>query len=118
MIDNRLVNTFLDESVHAEKSPLLEGSVQGAKAALVAAPLGAVYGLLRNKKPALYGALTGAAAGTAFGLVAAAAQKYENMKREAELKYHMQNVIERNPEILASTAPQFAQGFQNVYHPH
>jgi hypothetical protein len=111
-----MLETFLDAETEVEKSPKIVGATQGAKAAIIAAPLGMAIQALRGRSPIVGGVVSGLAVGGAAGLLAAAMQKYKNMQTESALKYHMQNLIERNPEMMQnSQLPQtFSRGFENV----
>lgn len=122
------IEIALEEDVRVRKSPQVEGMIQGGKAALLAAPLGAAVQLLRNKNPLPAAAVTGFGAGIITGLAAAAAQKYKNLKTESELRYHLRNMVDREP-MVAMPEPAalsqavdysrgFDRGFANVHNPY
>lgn len=128
MADKGPIEYAIEEDVRLKKSPHVEGMIQGAKAAIVAAPLGMAVQALRGRNPLGGAAITGIGAGVIAGLIGAAAQKYKNLKTEAELRYHMRNMVEREP-MVAMPEPQalsqavnfshgFGQGFQDVHHPY
>ena len=109
-----MLQRYLDTEAEFEKSPKIEGLVQGGKAALLAAPLGAAVQALRGKSPAVGGAAAGFGAGILIGLAAAAAQKFKNMQTEAQMKYHIQNISDDQPQLT----PMFSRGFENVRNPY
>ena len=111
-----MLERYLDAEVELDKSPKIEGFTQGAKAAVVAAPIGAAIQALRGKSPAVGAIASGLAVGMVAGLAAASVQKYKNMQAESQMKYHIQNVMDRNPTMFQQ--PQFSQGFENVRYPY
>ena len=91
------VGKTVDEAVAIERSPLVEGFIAGLKAALVGAPVGAAATSLAGKG-ALPGALAGALIpGLVAGLAAAGNQKMENLNTEAVIRYHTENIKQREP---------------------
>lgn len=126
LTDKNPIELAIEEDVRVRKSPHVEGMIQGAKAAIVAAPLGAAVQALRNRNPWGGAAVAGLGAGAIAGLLGAAAQKYRNLQTEAELRYHMRNLVDREP-MVAMPEPQaltqavdhargFGQGFERVHH--
>jgi len=115
---------MLEQDAEFNKSPKVEGVLQGAKAALLAAPLGAAVQALRNKSPGMGALVTGLGAGLLAGLSAAAVQKYRNLKTEADMRYHLRNMVEREPTVMLPEPGAmrdivgFTRGFENVYHPY
>jgi hypothetical protein len=98
-------NAFIDESLQADqiyrKSPFVEGFKTGIKAALVAGPTAATYALFHHgKSPLLTGLLGAAGGGLAFGTLGAASQEVDNRLREAELRYHIKNMKQRDPFVM------------------
>lgn len=80
------------------KSPAVEGFISGFKAALVGGPVAATYALLSGgKRPLLAGGLGALGAGAVVGGLAAAKQEIDNRVREAELRYHLNNMKDREP---------------------
>lgn len=115
----------VEENVRWQKSPALAGAIEGAKAGLMAAPVGAAIQGLRGKNMPLGALISGLGAGVLTGLTAAAIQKYKNMREEAVLRYHAQNLVQDEPMAfmpppaalnqVAYLRPGFAQGFENVH---
>ena len=103
----------LDEAAEVEKSPKVEGAIQGAKAAVIAAPLGAAIQALRGKNPYVGALIAGLGVGATAGAAAAAVQKYKNMRQEADLRYHLRNMVDREPGV-ALPDNNFVSGFNNV----
>ena len=97
-IDNRsFVGEVIDKSVQLERSPLAEGFMAGLRAALMGAPIGAGVNALRGGNAGT-GALVGALIpGIIAGLARASAQKVENLNTEAAIRYHAQNIKDREP---------------------
>jgi hypothetical protein len=118
------ITIAVEEAVKAEKSPSVEGFVQGTKAALMAAPVGAAIQALRDKNPKMGALIAGLGVGALAGISAAAVQKYNNTKTEAELRYHMRNMINREPTVALPSPIEMAQvngfvrGFGNVHYPY
>lgn len=122
LADKGPVEYAMEEDVRFKKSPKVEGALQGAKAAVIAAPIGAAVQALRGKSPTMGALVAGLGAGALMGLSAAAVQKYRNLKQESELRYHLRNMVEREPTVALpgpqamSDVNRFAQGFNNVYY--
>ena len=114
--DNRsLVGTGIDEATYLQKSPAAEGFMAGLKAALMAAPIGAGVQALRGKDP-LIGAIIGAAgAGLVAGLARSSSRKLENLDTEAALRYHAQNIKEREPMFFMPPRQQLGRYFSRRY---
>ena len=129
---NGLLARFLNIRTDVEKSPKIEGAYQGTKAAIIAAPLGAAIQALRGKNPYLGAAAAGISAGALTGLVAAASQKYKNMRTEAQMGYHLENMPEfynqpqeeyqqQIPQTIyqpADISSNFSRGFESVRNPY
>ena len=103
---------YMDEAARLEKSPQVEGIMQGAKAAIMAAPVGAAVQALRSKNPYMGAIIAGLGAGALAGLSAAAIQKYKNLQVEAGMRYHLRNMIDREPTVGLPNS--FATGFEDV----
>lgn len=97
-IDQRsLVGESIDTAAQFERSPTMEGFITGLKAALMGMPIGAGIQAVRGKNVAV-GALLGAAIpGIIAGITSAGKQKVENLGTEAALRYHAQQIKEREP---------------------
>lgn len=106
------IATSMEEISEIQKSPQLAGISEGAKGAVVAAPIIAALQAMRGRSPLAGAIVGGLGIGAAVGLAAAAKQKYENLATEAALKYHMQNIAER--EYAQNSYPGFQRGFNNV----
>lgn len=121
-----LATRIIEQGEQFEKSPKVEGFIQGAKGALLAAPVAAAIQAIRGKSVGGGAFLAGVGAGVLTGLTAAAIQKFNNVKTEAGLRYHVRNLLDREPMVymppkqLLSQAmqesPRFGQGFENVYY--
>lgn len=114
--DNRsLVGTGIDEAVHLEKSPIAEGFVSGLKAALMGAPVGAMIQAARGKDP-VAGALLGALIpGLIAGLAKGTTKKLENLNTEAALRYHAENIKNREPMFFMPPRQQLGRYFSRRY---
>jgi hypothetical protein len=119
------ITRFVEQDIQIQKSPITAGIIEGAKAAVIAAPMGAAIQGLRGKNMYLGGFVSGLGAALAAGLSAAGIQKFENVKQEAKLRYHMRNLIDREPAVflpdpqdlnqIVYTRPSFSRGMENVY---
>lgn len=125
MFDSRnFINVGLDEEARLRKSPAVEGTLSGAKAAIIATPLGAAFQAIQNKNPYKGALLAGLGAGLAAGAVSAAVQKYKNLRQESDMRYHLRNLVDREPTVAMPNpddlrqAVNFSQGFNNVYTPN
>ena len=122
MSDRGPVTYAIDTESALSQSPMIEGFLQGSKAAILAAPIGAAVQALRNKSPSAGALIAGLGAGALAGLTAASIQKYKNLKQEANIRYHLRNMIEREPEVTGPEVqylqPAFNQGFSSVYNPY
>jgi len=103
---------YVDETARLERDPKVEGVMQGVKAAVMAAPVGAAIQALRSKNPYMGALIAGLGAGALAGASAAAIQKYKNLQTEAAMRYHMRNMVEREPTVALPDG--FATGFENV----
>lgn len=120
-----LLTMAVEQDTAIKKSPITEGVIEGAKAALLAAPVGAAIQGIRGKNMYLGSLIAGLGAGTLAGLTSAAIQKYKNVSREADMRYHMRNMLDREPMAfmpppqtmgeVVYMRPPFSQGFSNVY---
>jgi hypothetical protein len=109
------LSTGMDEAAHFEKSPVAEGFVAGLKAALLGAPVGAAVQALRGKD-ALTGALLGAVIpGLLAGLAKGGTRKLENLSTEADLRYHAQNIKDREPMFFMPPRQQLGRYFSRRY---
>lgn len=113
----------LEEKARMDKSPALAGISAGTKAAVLFAPLGAATQALRGKSMRVGALVAGGGAGTLVGLAAATAQKVKNLQTEGEMRYHMRNILEREPMVMIPPAQAmeeagFNRGFQDVYYPY
>ena len=113
-----------DTKSEIQKSPKVEGIIQGAKAAVIAAPIAAAIQALRNKNPIIGGVLAGLAAGATVGAGAAAMQNLRNTEIESDMRYHLGNIQDdanmdqyQQPVIIQRPA-NFTQGFQYVRNPY
>lgn len=126
-----IITESLEETSEWEKSPTVQGMIEGIKAGLMAAPVGGSVQGLRGKD-IVKGALgTGLATGLLVGGLAAAVQKWKNLRQEADLRYHARNMIRREPDVFIpprslppsmmmdpSMGGTFTQGFSNAYRPY
>lgn len=116
--DHPLART-LETVALAERSPTVEGVIEGTKAGVFAAPIFAALQAMRNKSPIGGAIVGGIGAGTLIGLAAAAKQKYHNTRSEAYIKYHLDNLREREAEERENLRPGgFSGGFDRVYNPY
>lgn len=95
------ITYMVERDVQLKKDPRVEGALQGAKAALLAAPIGAAVQALRDKSPAMGALVSGLGAGLLVGLSAAAIQKYRNIRTEANMRYHLRNMVDREPGVAS-----------------
>ena len=115
---------LVEQEEFLERDPRVEGMSQGAKAAIVAAPIGAAVQALRGKSPAVGALVAGLGAGALLGLSSAAIQKYRNLRYESGLRYHLRNMVDREPTVALpepqalNQAANFSTGFKNVYNPY
>ena len=124
LADKNPAEYVIEQDAAFNKSPKVEGTLRGAKAAVLAAPIGAAIQALRGKSPVKGALLAGLGAGLITGLGAATVQKYKNLRTEADLRYHLRNMVEREPTV-ALPDPEamgqlngFVRGFGNVYNPY
>lgn len=105
----------LDQAVHFEKSPLTAGFMAALKAALLGAPLGAGIQAMRGHNAAA-GALVGAVVPAVIaGISAASTQKVENLNTEAVLRYHAQNIKDREPLFFMPPRQYLGKYFSRRY---
>ena len=110
-----LIGETIDVAAQAEKSPLVEGFVAGLKAALLGAPIGAGVQALRDKSP-MTGAVIGAVIpGLLAGLARAGEQKIENLGTEAALRYHAENIKEREPYFFMPPRHELGRYFSRRF---
>ena len=115
---------MVEQDVRRDKDPKWEGISQGAKAGIIAAPIATAVQALRGKSPGVGALVAGLGAGALAGISAAAIQKYKNLRHESELRYHLRNMVDREPTV-ALPGPEamrdlgsFTGGFQSVYNPY
>lgn len=105
---------FLAEQ-QLRKSPAVEGFIAGFKAALVGGPVAATYALLSGgKRPLLAGGLGALGAGAVVGGLAAVKQEVDNRVREAELRYHMNNMRDRDPYGFLPPRPLLGRAISQI----
>jgi hypothetical protein len=116
MADNRsYLGAGIDRSVTFREAPATSGFMTGLKAALIGAPVGAAVQALRGHD-ALAGALLGAIIpGLLAGLAKAGTKKLENLGTEAELRYHAQNIKDREPEFFLPPRQQMGKYFSRRF---
>lgn len=103
-----LIPKAMDEAAAFERSPAMAGLMAGLKAALVGAPIGAGVQAMRGQSAAGGAALGALIPGLLAGLGAASAQKLENLNTEAAMRYHAQNIKDREPMFFMP--PRHAMG--------
>lgn len=109
--DRGLINKGLDEAAAFERSPTAAGFIAGLKAALIGGPIGAGAFALKGGNPAM-GALLGALIpGLVTGLSTASTQKLENLNTEAYMRYHAQNIKDREPMFFMPPRRYMAKYF-------
>jgi len=95
--DRSLIGEAIEKTVQVERSPMVEGFVAGLKAALMGVPIGAGIQALRGKDPVTGAIVGGVVPGLLAGLTRASEQKLKNLNTEAIIRYHTQNIKEREP---------------------
>ncbi len=90
-----IITDAIEEDVRWKKSPTVQGVIEGLKAGVMAAPLGASVQGIRGKNMVAGAIGTGVATGLIMGGLAAAVQKLRNIREEANLRYHAQNMMSR-----------------------
>jgi hypothetical protein len=117
---NHPLSDALETVALAQRSPAVEGVIEGAKAATISAPIFATIQALRNRSATAGAIAGGIGAGVLFGLAAAAKQGYYNTRSEAYIKYHLENIRKREQEAADPQSPQdgFHGGFHRVYYPY
>ena len=131
LFGRNIITDSLEETAAMEKSPTVQGLIEGIKAGLMAAPVGGSVQGLRGKNIVSGAVGTGIATGLLVGGLAAAVQKWKNLRQEADLRYHARNMISREPEVFVpprtlppsmmmdpSMGGNFTQGFNNAYRPY
>ena len=98
--DKNFITDAIEEDVRWKKSPTVQGVTEGIKAGLMTAPIGASVQALRGKNMVAGAVGIGIATGLVIGGLAAAVQKLKNLREEANLRYHTQNMIEREPRVF------------------
>lgn len=98
--DKNLITDAIEEDVRWKKSPTVQGVTEGIKAGLMTAPIGASVQALRGKNMVAGAVGTGVATGLLIGGLAAAVQKLKNLREEANIRYHTQNILEREPRVF------------------
>jgi hypothetical protein len=115
MDQRSLVGTGIDEAVHLEKSPSVEGFLAGLKAALVGAPVGAAIAAAKGANPTAGALIGGASAGALIGILKGMTKKVENLDTEAALRYHALNIKSREPMFFMPPKQQLGRYFTRRY---
>ncbi len=115
-LDQRsLIGTGIDEAKHFEKSPVTEGFIAGLKAALLGAPVGASIQMMRGKNPVAGAVLGALVPGILAGLAASSEKKLENLSTEAAIRYHAQNIKEREPMFFMPPRQMLGRYFSRSF---
>ena len=114
-ITNRPLTWTIEEDQKLIKSPFVNSLLAAAKGALVGGTVGAGANAIRGGS-----AGKGLAAGALLGgLLAGAAKYYEqevsNINREAELKYHAENLKRREPFFFMPPPAMMGEVFSKMH---
>lgn len=114
--DNRsYIGEGIDKATALRESPITKGFITGLKAALIGAPVGAAVQAFRGHD-ALTGAVLGAVIpGLLAGLASGGAKKLENLSAEADLRYHAQNIKDREPTFFLPPRSLMGKYFSRRY---
>ena len=113
-----VTGTFV-EAQELERSPKVQAAIAGVKGALLGGPLAAGLQALRGKS-ATTGLVMGMLGGGALAAIAKGVErKLENLNNEAVLRYHSEQILQREPYFFMPPAQQMRDvftGFHNQAH--
>lgn len=97
-IDERSpVTQGIEETVHWQKSPFIQGFLTGVKGALLGAGAGSAVQAVRGKSIGAGALIGGLGTGVLAGIAKAIGQDLENVNREAAIRYHAHRIMDREP---------------------
>lgn len=113
------VTTTIRETKILESSPFVRGFLAGMKGAILGAPMGGFVQALRGKDPIMGAIVGGLGAALAAGGAKALTQSVENTEFEENMRYHVENMKDREPFLFMPPAQQMGglfTRFHNLAH--
>lgn len=100
---------------YVENSPFIQGFLAGLKGLLLGAPAGAAVQAFRGGSPILGAAVGGIGAGLAMGLSKGTDQKLHNINVEEGMRYHLEQIKNREPLVFLPPPATLAQLFRRFH---
>lgn len=109
------VTRGIEEAQVWDSSPFIRGLISGTKGALLAAPIAAAVQALRGRDPLLGGILAALGTGALLGTSRALEQKVKNQEIEGQIRYHAEQLKNREPLFFLPPPNQFGRLFSRLH---
>ena len=114
--DNRpFISSSMEDTAHWQKNPVIRGFMAGLSGAILGAGGGGLVNALRGASAGKGALIGGLGVGLLAGLSRAAVQKTENLAQEANLRYHVLRLSDREPLVYMPPPKVFGSLFRGLH---